>query len=226
MNRIHAVQTLLDASSAPNYLEIGVERGWCFSGIRAKRKIAVDPELKLSPRRRRRSELGATHTHFFEQPSDDFFAQQHELLAANPIDVALIDGLHTFEQTLRDIENVLKHLRRNGTIVVHDCNPKQASVGYPAANYAEFRRAYPWRLAWSGDVWKAVALLRATRADLKVAVLDCDWGVGLIRFGEPDSKLEYAREQIAGMTYDNLAGDRARLLNLRRPEYFREFLVS
>lgn len=32
---------------------------------------------------------------------------------------------------------------------------------------------------WSGDVWKSIVHLRSIRPDLRVAVLDCDSGVGI-----------------------------------------------
>lgn len=63
-------------------------------------------------------------------------------------------------------------------------------------------------------MWKVIVHLR-TRDDLRVAVLDCDFGVGLVCKGEPDSRLDYSPEQIAALSYEDLASDRERLLNLK-----------
>lgn len=224
MNRVTAVRRALQDRPKPLYLEIGVQYGKAFRRITAADKIAVDPEFRLSARSRRRADaLGATH--YYEMPSDAFFADPPPLLGRG-IDVALIDGLHTYEQTLRDVEKTLRFLRDDGVIVLHDCNPKKASVGFPASSYEDFRAHQPWwRLMWSGDVWKVIAHLR-TRSDLKVAVLDCDFGVGLVRKGSPESRLPYTPEEVAALNYNDLAADRTRLLNLKPPTALDDFLSS
>jgi hypothetical protein len=48
---------------------------------------------------------------------------------------------------------------------------------------------------WSGNVWKAIAQLRSLRHDLRIAVLDCDFGVGIMRKGFPESRLSYPAAQ-------------------------------
>ncbi|MFW3116047.1 hypothetical protein MHAE_19981, partial [Mycobacterium haemophilum DSM 44634] len=68
-----------------------------------------------------------------------------------------------------------------------------------------------------GDVWKAIVHLRSTRPDLRIAVLDCDFGVGIIRKGSPERPLSYSAEQVAALNYADLAADRERLLNLKPP---------
>ena len=62
--------------------------------------------------------------------------------------------------------------------------------------------------------------------DLRVAVLDCDLGVGIVRKGLPESRLPYSEEQIEALDYADLAADRERLLNLKSPGYLDEFLAS
>jgi len=110
-------------------------------------------------------------------------------------------------------------------IVLHDCNPKTPVIGYPAPSYRDFRKAHPWHGGlWSGDVWKTIALLRSTRTDLEVVVLDCDFGVGLVRKGKPEATLDYAIEEIRAMEYEDLRKQRERILNLREPDYLHQFL--
>ena len=90
---------------------------------------------------------------------------------------------------MRDVENTLRYLRDDGVIVLHDCNPANASIACPATSYADFRAQHRWwnllwvHASWSGDVWKAIVQLRSTRHDLRIAVLNCDHGVGIIRKG-------------------------------------------
>ena len=63
-----------------------------------------------------------------------------------------------------------------------------------------------------------------TRRDLKVFVLDCDMGLGIVTQGKPDSILSFSHEEIARMNYSDLKRDCAALLNLKPEGYFNEFL--
>ena len=47
--------------------------------------------------------------------SDKFFKDNEKF------DIIFIDGLHTFEQTIKDIDNSIKFLRDKGVILIHDC---------------------------------------------------------------------------------------------------------
>jgi hypothetical protein len=233
VNRIKAVQQALDGRTERVYLEIGVSRGRVFRRITADKKIAVDPAFKLSARSRRLADAKAGATHYFETTSDAFFADEAALLEQYGVDVALIDGLHTYKQVLRDVENTLRYLRDDGVIFLHDCNPANASIACPATSYADFRaqhrlRDLLWarRPLWSGDVWKAIVELRSTRHDLRIAVLNCDRGVGVVRRGLPESRLSYSLAQVEALSYADLAADRDRLLNLKRPAYLGAFLAS
>jgi len=226
MNRIRIVQTCLDRSARKMYVEIGVELGLCFARIRAGTKIAVDPNLRIPQWRRRLSERRAAASHYVAAESDEFFQRHAPVLCPSGIDVAFIDGLHTWEQALRDVDHALAHLGDGGVIVLHDCNPRNRVIAEPAPSYWAFKKAHPWRVRWSGDVWKAIVHLRSTRPDLEVAVLDCDYGVGLVRRGKPETTLGYSMEAVRRMDYEELRKDRERLLNLRRPDYLLRFLRS
>ncbi|CAM4397687.1 hypothetical protein MB901379_01569 [Mycobacterium basiliense] len=227
VNRIRVTQRALAGIAAPAYLEIGVSHGFAFRRISADEKIAVDPQFLLSARSRKLAGAKARATHYFDTTSDDFFANETALLERRGIDVALIDGLHTYQQVVCDVENTLRYLRDDGVIVLHDCNPARASIGFPATSYADFRaHNRAWDVFWSGDVWKAIVHLRSTRPDLRVAVLNCDFGVGIIRKGAAESRLPYSAAEVEALTYADLAADRERLLNLKPPAYLDEFLSS
>jgi hypothetical protein len=227
VNRKKVVRRALDGRTNPVYLEIGVKRGAAFRRIAADVKIAVDPAFKIPALYRRLAEAKARETHYFEMTSDDFFAKEADFLEQRRIDVALIDGLHTYEQVLRDVENTLRYLKDDGVIVLHDCNPATESIGYPAQSIADFSAKHHWwNLLWSGDVWKAIVHLRSTRDDLRVAVLKRDFGVGIIRKGSPDSRLSYSVQEVEALDYADLAADRQRLLNLKPSAYLSEFLAT
>jgi hypothetical protein len=229
VNRIRAVQRALATRTDPVYLEIGVSRGQAFARISADVKIAVDPAFKLTQRTRELADAKGRVTHYFEATSDAFFENETALLEAHPIDVALIDGLHTYEQVVRDVENTVRYLKDDGVIFLHDCNPPFELAGRRAESWEEFmaQQSGPLKIGiWNGDVWKAIVELRSTRPDLLVGVLKCDQGVGFVRKGTPESPLSYSREQIQALTYSDLKADRKRLLNLKPPRYLDEFLAA
>jgi hypothetical protein len=230
MDRIEVTRRALSALGNGSYLEIGVDTGASFVPTRAKHKWGVDPSPKLTGRRRLKYEvfaaLGLKDERIFPVSSDEFFASEKRRLAKHGIDVALVDGLHTYEQTLRDTRNVLEYLRPNGVIVLHDCNPVTEIMASPASSMEDMiARGVPgWNGAWTGDVWKVIAHARSLWNDVRAFVLDCDFGVGIVTRGTPDAKLPYSESEIAGMDYGFLDANRNDLLGLRDPDYFEEFM--
>jgi len=224
MNRVKVTQGWLNRFPAPTYLEIGVQFGFSFVPVRARTKIAVDPKILIPRFARWISNRRAAETHYIETTSDSFFAENAELLGRSGIDVALIDGLHTHEQTMIDVENTLRWLNEGGLIAMHDCNPKSEGQACPASSYEQFRKGHRRSLLWCGDVWKTITYLLSCRKDLNVHVLDCDFGVGIITRGPSESTLELSPEAIRAMSYEDLARDRVRLLNLKPARFYREFL--
>jgi len=228
VNRIRAVQKALAMRSNPVYLEIGVSRGQAFQRISADVKFAVDPAFRLSERTREVADAKGRIVQYFETTSDAFFGNEEAVLVQHPVDVALIDGLHTYEQVVRDVENTVRYLKDDGVIFLHDCNPPFELAGRRADSWDEFmaQQSGPLKIGiWNGDVWKAIVELRSTRPDLLVGVLKCDQGVGFVRKGSPESTLPYSPEQVAELTYADLRADRMRLLNLKPPRYLGEFLA-
>ena len=113
MTRIEIIQQLIDSYNFRNYLEIGVRNGKCFFEIKAKNKIAVDPEFVISSTKKFKrifSNFSNLNNHWYEETSDDFFARHSDLFTKNKIDIALVDGMHEYHYALRDVENCLNHL--------------------------------------------------------------------------------------------------------------------
>jgi len=228
MNRLEIIQKIIDRTEARNYLEIGLAAGKTFLRIKARRKIAVDPCIGISKWKRIRwrfKNLYNMPARYYELTSDDFFTR---VAMKNGLDVVFIDGLHTFEQALRDVENSLKHLNENGVIVMHDCDPSNEAAAYPATSgeYVASLNLPGWTGAWCGDVWKTICYLRSFRKDLNVFVLDCDYGLGVITKAKPESSLDLNEEELKALTYADLAEHRKRFLNLKPVEYLDEFLRS
>jgi hypothetical protein len=159
--------------------------------------------------------------------SDVFFENKGaHLQKIGAIDVTFIDGLHTYEQTWKDICNTLRHLSPGGVILMHDCSPSSAAQATPALSrgHAEEMQVVPRTQGWSGDVWKTIVRLRSERTDLCVSVVNCDHGIGVITRGRPESILNFRVEAIEHMDYSNLESNRTKLLNLKEPEFLRLLL--
>lgn len=136
-------------SNVQAYLEIGCRDDECFSRIGAKHKVGVDPNSGGTVR--------ASSDYFFQHNNDKF-------------DLVFIDGLHLYEQVLRDIRNALEVLNPGGVIVLHDC--------LPLTSEAQYRRQCT--RYWNGDVWKAIVEIR-TWEDIDTATCLIDHGLGIIR---------------------------------------------
>lgn len=142
-----------------HYLEIGTATDEVFAQMNGMlTKVGVDPAS------------GGTH----RMTSDAYFAANRALPEGERarFDLVLVDGLHEYAQVLRDVDNALECLLPGGTIVLHDCMPF-------AERQQVVPRPLPWS-AWTGDVWKAIFLLRG-RADIDVATGRFDWGVAVLR---------------------------------------------
>lgn len=138
--------------------------------------------------------------------SDEFFKQNTE-----KFDVIFIDGLHENMQVRCDIRNSLKCLNKRGTIVIHDCNPIE-----------EVWQIVPRESGmWTGDVWKAFVYFRR-RKDLKMYVIDRDYGCGIIQKGEQEPL--YVPEE--DLTWVNLEQNREKWLNLMTFEAFYDIIKA
>ena len=140
------------------YLEIGVYKGHSLALAGPQiRVVGVDPEPMVADLGDNAVVVSAT--------SDDFFADADLLgLLGGPIDLAFVDGLHLYEQALRDVANVERNSDPDGVILIHDCLPIDAATSAREQT----------SMVWSGDVWKVVVALRRYRPDLTVTTVDVE----------------------------------------------------
>lgn len=193
MNRTEILQYLIDKINAKKYLEIGMGPGLNFQQIVCDYKICVDPNPTVP----------VTH----KITSDEFFK-----INKDKFDVIFIDGLHWSEQVYRDINNSLDCLEQNGYIVCHDMNP-----------HSELIQFYPQAIPeseWTGDCWKAWAVLRSERSDLNMFVVDTDYGCGVIQNG----KQELIHVDKHKLDWNYLEENRKNLLNLISIEEFKNII--
>lgn len=183
--RFNLVNRLIGAFDYKSYLEIGVSIGECFKRVKCESKTSVDPE-----------QFGYTTN---QMTSDQYFDQLPE---DTKFDIIFIDGLHIWEQCYKDINNALKHLSPNGTIICHDMNPLQEMYQSRVSN----------RDIWNGDVWKAFVKLRSERNDLFTCMIeDCDYGLGIISWGNQEPiKLD---KPVENLLYYDFKKDKNYLMN-------------
>jgi len=84
----------------------------------------------------------------------------------------------------------------------------------------EAKKPPEFKGAWTGDVYKTIIHLRATRPDLFVAVVDVDHGIGIVKPGEPENVLDLSPEEIRNLTFKDLVKNKEQLLNLKPKEWF------
>lgn len=194
--RTHVINYLIKQKKYKRYLEIGVRTpSLNFDNINCEYKDGVDPNPISSCK--------------YIMTSDEFFKKIPE---SKKYDIIFIDGLHLCYQVLKDINNSLKHLSMKGTIVLHDCNP--------ISMRAQFE-IFKGGRKWNGTVWKAFAILRMTRKDLFMYVIDVNEGCGVIIKGSQKLFKKIPKEKL---TYVFLNENRKNLLNLYSTRQFRNKL--
>lgn len=154
---LNFIAKLIDAK---RYLEIGVADGSCMQKIEVEERWGVDPNPQ--------SGAIAAASIFVPRTSDFFF--EHVAPNAGLFDLVFIDGDHRHEQVYREVQAARKYLSPTGVICLHDCNPHTEEM-------QQVPLVSGWQ--WTGDVWKAVARLRA-EGELDVAVIPSDYGIGVV----------------------------------------------
>ncbi|MBF0193896.1 MAG: class I SAM-dependent methyltransferase [Magnetococcales bacterium] len=188
------------------YLEIGVSRGESMTLAKPPTFcIGIDPTPLIKV-------PFHTETELFKIESDSFFVDQDlpSLLNGRDLDLAFIDGMHTFEQVLRDFINVEKYCHPETLIVLHDCLPLDAITS--ARN-----RISGW---WTGDVWKVLPCLMKYRPDLAIIIIPAPpSGLGIITRLDAKSKVleeGYTKfvEEFQGLTFAEFEDIRDSSFNL------------
>jgi hypothetical protein len=157
-----------------NYVEIGVHRA--ISLVQANRGtpcIGVDPEPSIDEQYEREIERKIPATKIYELTSDEFFAR-YDLrdLLGGAVELAFIDGLHLFEQVLRDFAHLETYSAAGSVFLLHDCLPLD-EVTASRERTTDF---------YCGDVWKAALALRRRRPELEmVTVRTAPTGLCLVR---------------------------------------------
>jgi hypothetical protein len=179
-NYLGWLRRLHEVMKPESYLEIGVARGRSLAFAEASTiAIGVDPQpmLEIEPK---------TQIHIFCETSDDFFAQRRLpfLLNGRPLRLAFIDGLHVFQQSLKDFMSIEPFCDDRSVILIHDTVPLDERTQRPERQ-TKF---------YTGDVWKTVLCLKRIRPDLDIFTIATAWsGLTVILGLNPHSRVIYER---------------------------------
>ena len=177
------------------YCEIGIAKGMTLALAHpTSLAIGIDPNFLINRGIEARCQL-------FRMTSDEFFSRGHaaEVFSCQKVDLGFIDGLHIFDQVLQDFFHLERFMNRGGMIVLHDVLPINAEV----ANRERKTRF------WTGDVFKALLLLREMRPDLNICLLPTyPSGLALITNLKPEynyTESDYAAvmERFHGMDFNS-----------------------
>ncbi len=187
------------------YLEIGVHQGHSLRlATTAELAVGVDP----APDLRFPMPDGAR---VYPTTSDQFFAGDVDgALGGQGIDLGFVDGLHFFEQSLRDFANLERWAAPEAIVLVHDCLPIDAITSSRERT----------TVLWSGDVWKLVVSLRTHRPDLAISTIDvAPTGLAVITGLDPSSTTVFDKfaelvSELRALTYDDILPELGQLLNV------------
>ncbi len=144
--RIKRIKAL---NNAKTYMEIGVAAGQTFLGVDIAYKDGVDPNFRFDT-----APVVTDQVRLFSQTSDAFWTSGQGLV----YDVIMIDGLHTFEQTFRDIVASLRYAHARTVWLIDDTLPNDVFSAIPDMGrcFHERRKMNIEGNAWHGDTFKVV----------------------------------------------------------------------
>jgi len=170
------VGRLYDFLAPETVIEIGVFQGASIAQVKPPTlAIGIDPTPAIH-------QPLAAETHIFPENSDAFFARKgpDALLAGRKLGVGFIDGLHHFEQVLRDFINLEKYAGPNSVILLHDTVPLDEPT----------QRRERETHFFTGDVWKIVPCLKHYRPDLDIfTIATAPTGLTVVSKLDPHSRV-------------------------------------
>lgn len=204
VSRAEVVNSVTRLFKATRYLEIGVASGETFFEVEAARKVAVDPRFCFEV-----PDHESEGAAFYEVTSDRYFSDHHS--RGQLFDVIYIDGLHTFEQTLRDFTNALAMLDERGVIVIDDVVPTSYAAALPDQGDAVRvkRASNDPDNSWMGDTFKLVYFIHAFFPSLQLRTVADNHGQAVVWRGAKvsGSFKPYSIHEIAQLQFLDVVKD-------------------
>jgi SAM-dependent methyltransferase len=177
VSRPGVINKFLALFDAPSYLEIGVSEGKTFFAVNAQRKVAVDPKFRFSVDQATKENACCS---FHEVASDIYFSDR--IRPSEVFQVIFLDGLHTFEQTLRDFTNAIRFLTPDGVIIIDDIVPNSYQSGLPDQLDSMKVKEFIGDLdhSWMGDTYKLVFFIEAFFPTFELRTIADNHGQGVV----------------------------------------------
>jgi len=191
MTRWDIINAFIKKYNYKSYLEIGTQHGTCYKEVKCAHKVCVDIKKNFDQ---------LTH----EMSSDDYFKKYND-----KFDIIFVDGLHTEEQTIKDIASSLVVLNEGGTIIVHDCLPDSEGATNPGL---------------CGTSYMAPIWFRTSVANVTVQVVDTDTGCAIIRRGNNNLYTKTYYEE--AKQYKYFAENKKDLVNVLTVDEFKSLINS
>lgn len=200
VRRWQVMRRLVNLYDAPRYLEIGVCQGKTFDKVPAPRKVAVDPAFRFD-----HAAMAQAHPEaaYYPVPSDDYFGSYAD--PKDEFDVVYLDGLHVYDQTLRDLLNALERLQPRGVIVIDDTRPSTyiSAMRDHRESYRERVRVGSTNKEWMGDVFKVVYFIQAFCPYLRYATIANNHGQTVVWRGTRDEAPRFNLSGIVDLTFED-----------------------
>lgn len=158
---------LLNELRASSYLEIGVCDGHTFFAVEVSERTGVDPQFRFDWKDRH----NGNEVVLVNEDSDTFFAN---LPVDKKYDVIFVDGLHTYDQTYRDIQNALLHSHSRSVMLIDDTVPSDVfSTCREMQECLHLRSRFTGSAdpRWHGDTYKVIPLLAVFNSGLSYVTL-------------------------------------------------------
>ena len=185
--RTFIINHLIKKNNYENYLEIGCAYKYNFDMVLCNNKTGVDPAYPCE----------------YNMTSNEFFSINNK-----KYDIIFIDGLHHYEQVLQDFINSYDCLSINGTILLHDCLPTKKDH--------QMRHVVD-PVGWTGDIWKAVFLLK--KHGYNIRTIDYDWGIGYYK-KVLEKKNTFDMNIICDKSYEDFENNKQKYMDIITKEEF------
>ena len=169
VSRTYIINKLISDNNLHSYLEIGVSNPYAnFLHINCNKKVSVDPCIQCEYFSAESIESFKPFINY-QVTSDEFFKNNSE-----KFDIIFIDGDHSFNQSLKDLNNALNAINVGGFVVLHDSMPKN----YEQTQIINFHNKLPY----NGEVWKTIfCAINSMGQDLIIGTFTYDYGVTVIK---------------------------------------------
>ncbi len=217
------LNTLATHNNAKTYLEIGVRNGETFLNVAVQKKIAVDPVFTFNTEQYKQDEIS-----FYHMTSDAYFENMASQVTKKIntksviLDLIYIDGLHIFDQTLRDFENTLPYSHEKTIWLLDDTFPSNIYTALPdidAQKQWKKKAGCSRDNAWYGDVFKVIFAIHDYFENFSYCTYGTQTVIWKVKNHKPRRRRFSSKEEISRLSYEGFV-ENSDLLNFVSEDEF------